>query len=66
MSQKNQQTSAQAIQKSLEKLGIKAASPDHSVYSTPLTVSFINRSGTPTPKQQRESDLLQKAQQDQE
>ena len=32
-----------AIQKTLSKLGIKEASADHPVYSTPLTVSFINR-----------------------
>ena len=32
-----------AIQKTLSKLGIKEASPDHPVYSIPLTVSFINR-----------------------
>ena len=31
------------IQETLSKLGIKEASPDHPVYSTPLTVSFINR-----------------------
>ena len=38
-----------AIQKTLSKLGIKEASPDHPVYSTPLTVSFINRPRATTP-----------------
>ena len=47
-----------AIVKSLEKLGIKEASPDHPVYSTPLTVSFINRPRAATPAKVIDAEKL--------